>query len=180
MSWTVVYLLLFLGLSPGSVIASDQVQMVDIKVLERGENKQCSSIEERENARIEIHQFAVSVITTTLPTATTASTTTMPSTTTSTTTAMSTIASTTTVPTTTAMTTMSIMINYSGPGWRRVAFINMTDTSYNCPSGLSLASYSKRTCGRSHTTAGCSSTTFSVGDLPYSNVCGRIEGYQFG
>ena len=40
------------------------------------------------------------------------------------------------------------------PGWRRVAFINMTDTSYNCPTGLNLTSYSKRTCGRSHTTWG--------------------------
>ena len=67
------------------------------------------------------------------------------------------------------------------PGWRRVAFINVTDTSYNCPTGLSLTSYSKRTCGRSHTTrGGCSSTTFSVGGLPYSRVCGRIRGYQFG
>ena len=67
------------------------------------------------------------------------------------------------------------------PGWRRVAFINMTDTSYNCPTGLSLTSYSKRTCGRSHTTSvGCSSTTFSIGGLPYSRVCGRIRGYQFG
>ena len=67
------------------------------------------------------------------------------------------------------------------PGWRRVAFINMTDTSYNCPTGLNLTSYSKRTCGRSHTTnGGCSSTTFSVGGLPYSRVCGRISGYQFG
>ena len=67
------------------------------------------------------------------------------------------------------------------PGWRRVAFINMTDTSYNCPPGLNLTSYSKRTCGRSHTTlGGCSSTTFSVGGLSYSRVCGRIRGYQFG
>ena len=67
------------------------------------------------------------------------------------------------------------------PGWRRVAFINMTDTSYNCPTGLNLTSYSKRTCGRPHTTRrGCSSTTFSVGGLPYSRVCGRIRGYQFG
>ena len=66
------------------------------------------------------------------------------------------------------------------PGWRRVAFINMTDTSYNCPTGLNLTSYSKRTCGRSHTSTGCSSTTFSVGGLPYSRVCGRIRGYQFG
>ena len=32
-------------------------------------------------------------------------------------------------------------------GWRRVAFINMTNTSYNCPTGLNLASHSKRTCG---------------------------------
>ena len=70
-----------------------------------------------------------------------------------------------------------------GPEWRRIAFINMTDTSYNCPTGLNLTSYSKRTksCGRSHTTyGGCSSTTFSVGGLPYSRVCGRIRGYQFG
>ena len=67
------------------------------------------------------------------------------------------------------------------PGWRRVAFINMTDTSYNCPTGLNLTSYSKRTCGRSHTTKrGYSSTTFSVGGLPYSHVWGRIRGYQFG
>ena len=37
------------------------------------------------------------------------------------------------------------------PGWRRVAFINMTDTSYDCPTGLNLTSYySKRTCGRSY------------------------------
>ena len=66
------------------------------------------------------------------------------------------------------------------PGWRCVAFINMTDTSYNCPTGLNLTSYSKRTCGRSHITGGCSSTTFSAGGLPYSRVCGRIRGYQFG
>ena len=64
------------------------------------------------------------------------------------------------------------------PGWRRVAFINMTDTSYTCPTGLSLTSYSKRTCGRSHTTlGGCSSTTFSIGGLEdkgipvWSNCC---------
>ena len=58
----------------------------------------------------------------------------------------------------------------------------MTNTSYNCPTGLNLTSYSKRTCGRSHTVTmgGCSTTTFNVGDLPYSRVCGRIRGYQFG
>ena len=81
-------------------------------------------------------------------------------------------------------TVKSVLENYTcngTPGWRRLAFVNMTDTSYNCPTGLNLTSYSKRTCGRSHTNSGgCSSTTFSVGDLPYSRVCGRIKGYQFG
>ena len=132
-------LLYFLYLSaPGSVsIASGQVQVTDVKVLERGDDWQCPSMEERERARNEIHQIANSVIASTVCNGT--------------------------------------------PGWRRVAFINMTDTSYNCPTGLNLTSYSKRTCGRSHTTrGGCSSTTFSVGGLPYSHVCGRIRGFQFG
>ena len=66
------------------------------------------------------------------------------------------------------------------PGWKRIAFINMTDTNYSCPTGLNLTSYSKRTCGRSHLNSGCSSTTFDIGSLPYSQVCGRIKGYQFG
>ena len=66
-------------------------------------------------------------------------------------------------------------------GWKRVAFINMTDTSHSCPPGLNLTTYSKRTCGQTHTGRNnCSSTTFSVGGLPYSQVCGRIRGYQYG
>ena len=66
-------------------------------------------------------------------------------------------------------------------GWRQVVFINMTDTGYNCPPGLALTSYSKRTCGRAHSTRrSCSSTTFSVGGSEYHQVCGRIKGYQVG
>ena len=130
--------------APGSVsIASGQVQMTDVKVLQGGDDEQCPSAEERERARNEIHQTANSVIIV-------------------------------------AIATGHILTCNVTPGWRRVAFINMTDTSYNCPTGLSLTSYSKRTCGRSHTNSGCSSTTFSVGGLPYSHVCGRIRGYQFG
>ena len=71
------------------------------------------------------------------------------------------------------------------PGWRRVAFINMTDTSYDCPTGLNLIQSPKRTCAsqfRPLGVGGCTSTTFSIGDLriPYSWVCRRIRGYQFG
>ena len=44
-----------LSQSQGSLIASGQVQMTDLKVLERGEDGQCPSKEERESARLEIH-----------------------------------------------------------------------------------------------------------------------------
>ena len=37
-------------------------------------------------------------------------------------------------------------------GWTRVAFINMTDPSQECPSGLALTTYSKRTCVRTIST----------------------------
>ena len=66
-----------------------------------------------------------------------------------------------------------------GPEWRRIAFIDMTDTNYDCPTGLNLTTYSKRTCGPSHIGEGYSSTTFNVGGSPYNRVCGRIRGYQF-
>ena len=115
-------------------------------------------MEEREIARNEVHQVIDSVI------ATVTTLITMP----------------TSVTTTSIMTGTNTYACNGTPGWRRVAFINMTDTSYNCPTGLSLTSYSKRTCGRSHTSSGCSSTTFSVGSLPYRHVCGRIRGYQYG
>ena len=68
-----------------------------------------------------------------------------------------------------------------GPGWRRVAFLNMTNTSHVCPTGLNLTTYSRRTCGRANSGwHSCSSTTFSVGGSQYSRVCGRALAYQFG
>ena len=182
MSSIILYLVFsVLYLSPGSVIiASGQGKMTDVKVLEKGDDWQCPSMEERERARNEIHQIAASII----DTMTTLTTTSIVFTAT-TMSATSTRSATTSMPTTTSATIMSTITDTytcnGTPGWRRIAFINMTNTSYNCPTGLRLTSYSKRTCGRSHTTqGGCSSTTFSVGGLPYNQVCGRIRGYQFG
>ena len=68
-----------------------------------------------------------------------------------------------------------------GPGWRKVAFIDMTNTSQNCPQGLTLTGYSKRSCGRTHTNReACSSVTFPVGGGQYSRVCGRAKAYHWG
>ena len=64
--------------------------------------------------------------------------------------------------------------------WRSVAFINMTNSSSNCPPGLVLTSYSKRACQPASNSGGCSSTTFNVEGSEYSRVYGRIIGYQVG
>ena len=76
---------------------------------------------------------------------------------------------------------VGVGIPCGGPGWRRVVFLNMTDTSHVCPSGLNLKTFSRRTCGRAHFgSRNCSSTTFSVGGSQYSRVCGRALAYRLG
>ena len=65
-----------------------------------------------------------------------------------------------------------------GPGWTRIAYLDMTDPTQQCPYTWRLIT-SPRSCGR-FGSRGCESTTFSVGGLQYSQVCGQIIGYQFG
>ena len=70
-----------------------------------------------------------------------------------------------------------------GPGWRRVAFINMSDSNQNCPRGLNLTDYSIRSCGRAENTRRtCSSVTFLTNSSlsQYSQVCGRATAYRWG
>ena len=60
-------------------------------------------------------------------------------------------------------------------GWRRVAYLDMTNSNTTCPSGWKLTGYSKRTCGRA--TDGTNtrdSATFPVRGREYSRICGRI------
>ena len=66
-----------------------------------------------------------------------------------------------------------------GPGWTRIAYLDMTDPTQQCPQNWNLITTPKRTCGRS--TSGCSSAIFSNnGGLQYSQVCGQIVSYQYG
>ena len=73
--------------------------------------------------------------------------------------------------------------NASG-GWMRVANLDMTDPTQQCPDGFRLIDRTElplRTCGRPNGHRdGCVSTTFPVYGFRYSRVCGRIVGYQFG
>jgi len=76
-------------------------------------------------------------------------------------------------------------------GWSRVAYLNMSDPTHQCPPAWREITEPVRTCGRTNQTlvspffgtafglGGCSSAFFST-SISYSHVCGRIIGYQIG
>ena len=70
----------------------------------------------------------------------------------------------------------------SGGGWTRLAYLDMTDSTENCPSGFKLhQSGGVRACGRATSSVGsCVSVQFPPNGISYSQVCGRVVGYQFG
>uniref|UniRef100_A0A1X7SXB0 Fibrinogen C-terminal domain-containing protein n=1 Tax=Amphimedon queenslandica TaxID=400682 RepID=A0A1X7SXB0_AMPQE len=70
----------------------------------------------------------------------------------------------------------------SGGGWTRLAYLNTTDPTENCPSGFRLyQSGGVRACGRATSSGGsCTSVQFPSNGISYSQVCGRVVGYQYG
>ncbi len=65
--------------------------------------------------------------------------------------------------------------------WSRIAHINMSDPSQQCPTNLRLTSTPVRGCSRISTGAGsCESIIFPSGGRSYSRVCGRVNAYQRG
>ena len=64
----------------------------------------------------------------------------------------------------------------------RAAYIDMTNENNTCPQGLNYTVVSStRMCTRSHTGFfNCSSVTFPTHGVPYTKVCGRARGYQYG
>ena len=66
-------------------------------------------------------------------------------------------------------------------GWTRVAELNMTNSSHQCPSGLTLRTESDsniRACVTA-STVGCVSIPIDI-PYSYSRVCGRVIAYQVG
>jgi len=62
-------------------------------------------------------------------------------------------------------------------GWARVAYLNTTDTSQQCPGNWTLMT-TPRVCGRTTNAASCDSAIFPTHGIEYSHVCGRVIGYQ--
>ena len=70
----------------------------------------------------------------------------------------------------------------SGGGWMRIAYLNMSDATEECPPGFKLYSQNGiRACGRptSLPINSCQPVKFSTYSVSYSQVCGRIIGYQY-
>ena len=69
-----------------------------------------------------------------------------------------------------------------GPGWRRVAYLNMSDPTQTCPPDWELITTPRRSCARPSNASGlsCYSAMFPTQGIQYSQVCGRIIGYQVG
>ena len=66
-------------------------------------------------------------------------------------------------------------------GWTRLAYLNMTESTENCPSGFKLyQSGGVKSCGRATSSVGsCVSVQFPSNGISYSQVCGRVVGYQY-
>ena len=63
-------------------------------------------------------------------------------------------------------------------GWRRVAYLNMSDPSQQCPSAWQEITTPHRTCGT--TSSGCVGVNYTTSSVQYDQVCGSIIGYQSG
>jgi dynein heavy chain len=68
--------------------------------------------------------------------------------------------------------------------WKRIAYLDMSNVSYNCPANwtfYALSGNNVRSCGRPEAERGgesCTSVFISSGNYEYHRMCGRATGYQ--
>ena len=80
------------------------------------------------------------------------------------------------------LTIISQMYPCGDPGWTRIAFLNMTNASHNCPDAwirVRNQDYPRSCRKRNPNTGGCASVFYNTSGS-YDWVCGRIIGYQHG
>ena len=67
-------------------------------------------------------------------------------------------------------------------GWRRAAYLDMSDPSQSCPYVWREITTPHRVCGRRSTSSSgsCEGLNYTTGSAQYNQVCGRIIGYQLG
>ena len=66
-------------------------------------------------------------------------------------------------------------------GWTRLAYLNMSDITQNCPPGLEeWEDEGIRLCRIDEEHNGCKSVKFQTNGIAYTHICGRVIGYQKG
>ena len=78
------------------------------------------------------------------------------------------------------LSTQSLYSCGGSTGWRRVAYLNMSDPSQQCPSVWQELTTPHWVCGRTSSTGGCEGLNYTTGSVQYDQVCGRMIGYQIG
>ena len=63
-------------------------------------------------------------------------------------------------------------------GWRRVAYLNMSDPSQQCPSVWKEITTPHRVCGRTSTSPSCEGLTYTTGGEQYDQVCVCVCGVE--
>ena len=78
---------------------------------------------------------------------------------------------------------MDVLCGVEGGGWTRLAHLDMSDSGERCPYELTEWYYyyeRVRVCGRPNNFGGCKSVKFPTNGIAYTQICGRVIGYQKG
>ena len=76
---------------------------------------------------------------------------------------------------------MGELCNTTEGGWIGLPYLDMTDSTVDCPLGFKLYEENGvRACGRPDSAGSCESVKFDTNDVSYSEVCGKVVGYQYG
>ena len=70
-------------------------------------------------------------------------------------------------------------VHCGSKGWARIGQFNMSNPNHKCPGAYNLYESPIRSCGGLKG-QGCAKVTYSSLGLQYSQVCGRVKGYQIG
>ena len=74
---------------------------------------------------------------------------------------------------------MDVLCGVEGGGWTRLAHLDMSDNTQYCPFGFEeYSDQSIRVCGNYG--LGCKSIRFPTNGIAYTQICGRVVGYQAG
>ena len=74
---------------------------------------------------------------------------------------------------------MDVLCGVEGGGWTRLAHFDMSDNTRGCPSGFQeYSGQSIRVC--LYDGQGCKSIKFPTNGIAYTQICGRVIGYQKG